>query len=225
MAANFTATQNALAESFTAASGLQVVSSPGSSGQLYSQIQNGAPFQVFLSADQERPRLLEEEGGAVRGSRFTYAEGRLVLWAPNLDASVARGPGLLDLAGVRVAVANPATAPYGAAAMQILERLGKAQALTPRIVQGESVAQVQSFVGSAAAEMGFLSLAQVVGEPAGSYWLVPADLYDPILQDAVLLTNGATHAGAQAYIEFLKGAEARRILEAHGYGARVAVAP
>jgi molybdate transport system substrate-binding protein len=217
VAANFSAAQEALAARFTETSGTPVVSSAGSSGQLYAQIENGAPFHIFLSADQERPRLLEQEGKTVAGSRFTYAEGRLALWAPRRDAAEQAGPDLLELADARLAIANPATAPYGAAAVSVLERMGAAERLAGRIVQGESVAQVQSFVGSSAAEMGFLSLAQVVSEPALTYWIVPGDLHAPILQDAVLLTSGGSHAGARAYLEFLKSTEAHRILEEHGY--------
>lgn len=217
VAANFLAAQEALSASFTATSGVPVVSSAGSTGQLYAQITNGAPFHVFLSADQERPRLLEEEGHAVQGSRFTYAQGRLVLWAPERDSATAAGPGLLDSTDARVAVANPETAPYGAAAMAALERLGLTDRVAPRLVRGESVAQVQSFVGSGAAELGFVALAQVVGEPSGSYWLVPNDFYPPILQDAVLLTTAESHAGARAYLEFLKSDEARRIIAEQGY--------
>jgi molybdate transport system substrate-binding protein len=217
VAANFLAAQEALASTFTATSGILVVSSAGSSGQLLAQIRNGAPFHVFLSADQERPRLLEEEGGAGEGSRFTYAEGRLVLWAPGNEAASATGAALLDAEGARVAVANPETAPYGAAAMAALAELGVLERVAPRIVQGESVAQAQGFVGSGAAELGFLGLSQVIAEPPATYWLVPPHLYPPILQDAVLLLAGQSHAGARAYLEFLKSPEARRVIEEHGY--------
>ena len=216
VAANFAGAQAELAALFEARTGLRVETSSGSSGQLYAQIRNGAPFHLFLSADDERPLALEREGLTVPGSRFTYARGRLALYGPGLDVS-AGGADLLSQAVTHVAIANPETAPYGAAALDALAALDLLEQVRPRLVQAESVAQVQQFVGSGAAEMGFLALAQVRGEPPERLWLVPEDLHRPIVQDAVLLREGAGDEGARAFLEFLRGPEAAAVLEAHGY--------
>jgi molybdate transport system substrate-binding protein len=217
VAANFSATQDALAARFTELTGTPVVASAGSTGQLFAQIQNGAPFHVFLSADQERPQQLEAAGLAVAGSRFSYAEGRLALYGPGLDSVRADAADLRDRTDARVAIANPETAPYGAAAVAAIEKLGLARGLAPRIVQGESIAQADQFVRSGSAELGFVALSQVIHEPASRYWVVPRELHAPILQDAVLLVPGRSHPAAQEYLDFLKGEEARRIIEADGY--------
>ena len=222
VAANFSATQDALAKRFTEMTGTEVVPSVGSTGQLFAQIQNGAPFHVFLSADQERPQQLEAAGLAVPGSRFSYAEGRIALYGPGLDSVRADGADLKDHPDAKVAVANPATAPYGAAAMAALEKLGMLEQVRPRIVQGESIAQTEQFVRSGSAELGFLALSQVIHEPAAKYWLVPRELHPPILQDAVLLEAGREHPAAQAYLDFLKSDEGRRIIEGDGYSVPVA---
>jgi molybdate transport system substrate-binding protein len=217
VAANFSATQNALAARFTETTGTEVVATVGSTGQLFAQIRNGAPFHVFLSADQERPEQLVAEGLAVTGSRFSYAEGRLVLYGPGLDSVRADAADLRARSELRLAVANPATAPYGAAAMAVLTRLGLLEAVTPRLVRGESIAQTEQFVGSGAAELGFVALSQVIRQPSAKYWLVPRELYPPILQDAVLLEVGREHPAAQAYLDFVKSEEGRRIIEGDGY--------
>jgi molybdate transport system substrate-binding protein len=218
VAANFSATQEALARRFREATGLEVEAAVGSTGQLFAQIRNGAPFHVFLSADQERPRQLEIDGLAEPGSRFSYAEGRLVLFGPGLDSVRDGGADLRERPDVRVALANPETAPYGAAAMEVLERLGLVERLTPRLARGESVAQAEQFVRSGAAELGFVALAQVVGEPRSSYWIVPREMHTPLLQDAVLLDAGAEHPAARAFLDFLRSDEARRIIDSEGYG-------
>ena len=204
VAANFTATQNALAARFTERTGHEVVSTFGSTGQLYAQIRNGAPLHVLLAADQERPRLLEEEGLAVAGSRFSFAEGRLALYGPTLDSVRTQGADLRDRPDVRVALANPQTAPYGAAALDALARLGLLQSVRSRLARGESVAQAEQFVRSRAAELGFIALAQVIREPPSTYWLVPRELHRPLLHDAVLLEHGAQHVGARACARWWK---------------------
>jgi molybdate transport system substrate-binding protein len=219
VAANFSAAQQELADRFTEGTGYQVEAAVGSSGQLFAQIQNGAPFHVFLSADQTRPEQLDVDGFAEAGSRFSYAEGRLVLFGPALDSVRDGGADLSERPDVRVSLANPETAPYGAAAMEVLGQLRLLELLGPRLARGESVAQAEQFVRSGAAELGFVSLAQVVGEPASTYWLVPRELHAPLLQDAVLLKEGAAHPAARAYLDFLRAAEARQIIEAHGYAA------
>jgi len=217
VAANFVAAHERLASIFTAGTGHEVVTSAGASGQLYAQIRNGAPHDVFLSADAERPRRLEEDGIAKPGNRFTYAVGRLVLYGPALDSVRSFGVDLRDPRHRRVAVANPRTAPYGQAASQVLERLGLTQRVAGRLVRGENVTQAYQFVRSGAAELGFVAFSQVVGEPSRSYWLVPADYHDAIVQDAVLLSRGELNPAALAFVEFLKGEVARGVIESFGY--------
>jgi len=220
-ASNFTATLDSLAALFLDLTGVQVIATSGSSGQLYAQILNGAPFHVFLSADSARPLLLEAEGLTVPDTRFTYALGQLVLYGPGLDTVRADGADLRGPLDGRLAVANPETAPYGVAALEVLEHLGRGE-LEPTLVRGESVAQVLSFVRSGAAELGFVALSQVVDEPPSTYWSVPPELYAPIRQDAVLLESGGSHAGARAFLEFLQGPEAGALIVRHGYGVTAA---
>jgi len=220
VAANFAAVQERLAVLFTVGTGHAVVASSGSSGQLHAQIRNGAPFDVFLSADTTRPGQLERDGLTEPGSRFTYAVGRLVLYGPTLD-SVRAGGADLGAAQVRhIAIANPRTAPYGVAAVQTLERLGLTGRARDRIVQGENIAQTYQFVRSRAAELGFVALSQVLNERAHTYWTVPQDHYDVIAQDAVLLRSAAGEPAALAYLAFLRGDTARRLIESSGYGTR-----
>ncbi|HEX7048794.1 MAG TPA: molybdate ABC transporter substrate-binding protein [Longimicrobiales bacterium] len=218
VAANFAETQAALAARFTAATGVVVRASIGSTGQLYAQIRNGAPFDVFLAADEERPRRLEAEGRVVPGTRFTYAEGRLVLYGPGLDSVRAGGADLIEGEYAHLAIANPETAPYGVAAVQTLERLGLADAVAARLIRGESIGQTYRFVRSGAAELGFVALSQVRGESSCRYWIVPRELHGPIRQDAVLLRHGADNAGARRYVAYLRSPEARRLIASYGYG-------
>ena len=217
VAANFTDAAREIAAAFKADTGHSTLLSFGSSGQLHAQITQQAPFQVFLSADQARPVRAEAGGFAVPGSRFTYAVGKLVLWSAqagvDLDAdTLAMG----DFQ--RLAIANPTTAPYGAAAVQVLENLGLYQSLAPRLVQGNSISQAYQFVDTGNAELGFVSLAQLTGKDAGAQWVVPEDLYSPILQDAVLLQSGADDEAARAFMAYLQGPQARAIIEHYGYG-------
>ncbi|HUJ74810.1 MAG TPA: molybdate ABC transporter substrate-binding protein, partial [bacterium] len=195
--------------------------SAGSTGVLYAQIKAGAPIDVFLSADQERPRLLEQEGLAVPGSRATYAQGVLVLWSQN--AELLRGDGAAVLRGghfAHLALANPETAPYGRAAQQALLALELWDSLQPKLVRGQSVSQTMQFIASGNAELGFLALSQVRSlhiEAAGSTWLVPDTLYRPILQDLVLLKAAPHPAAAREFVAFLRSAAARQRIEAMGY--------
>jgi molybdate transport system substrate-binding protein len=194
----------------------------GSTGQLYSQVVHGAPFDVLLAADQERPERLEREQHTVAGSRFTYAVGRLVLWSPDPEYIGADGAATLEQGGFRrLAIANPDVAPYGAAAIEVLEALELADTLRPRIVMGEDIGQTFAMIATGNAELGFVALSYVLSpqnERRGSRWDVPADLYSPILQDAVLLDHGADNAAAAAFMEFLQGDEARAVIEEFGYG-------
>jgi molybdate transport system substrate-binding protein len=212
VASNFAETHEALAAAFTDRTGIPVRTSVGSTGQLHAQIVNGAPFDVFLAADSERPRRLEEQGFTVPGSRFTYALGRLALHSTTLD-SVRAGGGDLRLPDATVAMANPRTAPYGAAALEVLEALGAVGG--GRLVQAENLAQVHQFVTTGAVDLGFVGLSQVRAAPPSTVWIVPDSLHDPIVQHAVLLAGSGP--AARSYFEFLRSADARRIIEAAGY--------
>lgn len=217
-ASNFAPVLERLGPRFEALSGHRLVVSYGSSGTLYAQIRNGAPFAVLLSADAERPRRLEEQGLAVPGSRFVYARGRLVLWSP-AAVPLDGGGAALGRGGFRhLAIANPRTAPYGAAARQVLERLGHWDAVQDRLVQGENIAQTWQFVASGNAELGFVSRSQLGAEAEGLVWEVPPELYDPIEQQAVLLERGRVNPAATAFLAFLQSAEARDVIRASGYG-------
>lgn len=221
VAANFTGAMKQLTPAFETATGHKLLSSFGASGGLYAQIRHGAPFDVLLSADADYPKKLELAGEAVSGTRFTYAIGRLALWSPN--------PGYVDANGAvlrrgdlkRLAIANPKTAPYGAAAEQTLRKLGLWEQLQPRLVQGENVAQTMQFVYSGNATLGFVALAQVRALPlssVGSYWLVPADMHAPLRQEAVLLKRANANTAARAFLAFLREPRTRAQLESLGYG-------
>lgn len=216
VAANFTEPATEIAKLFAEKTGDTATLSFGASGQFYTQITEGAPFQVFLSADAERPAKLVSEGHAVAGSEFTYATGTLVLWSK--EAGLVTGPETLkDPHFDHLSIADPKAAPYGAAAIETMKNLGVYDALAPRIVQGKSIAQAQQFVDTGNAELGFVALSQVIKIEGGSRWNVPEDLHTPILQDAVLLNPGADSATAKAFLEFLKGPEARKVIESYGY--------
>jgi molybdate transport system substrate-binding protein len=219
VAANFVPPFKEIATEFQKATGHTAQLSAGSSGKFYAQIKNGAPFEVFFSADDERPKLLEQEGLGVKGSRFTYAVGRLVLWSP--DPQLVKGEQTLQSDGYKhLAMANPKTAPYGAAAMQAMVNLKVWDRLQPKIVQGENLGQTSGFIESGNAELGFLALSQVM-DPAlkgkGSRWDVPTSLHDPIAQDVVLLTKGEGNPAAKALLEFVRGPQGLKIIERYGY--------
>jgi len=217
VAANFTEAAKQIAKSFAEKTGHTAVLSFGSTGQLYTQITQSAPFGVFLAADAARPAKAVKEGFGVDGSEFTYAVGKLVLWSK--VAGVTAGEDALKAAKFdKVAIANPKTAPYGAAAVEVMKALGVYDTLEPKIVQGNSISQTLQFVDSSNAELGFVALSQVVKKDEGSKWAIPQDLYKPIRQDAVLLKPGADNAAAKAFIDFLKGADAGAIIAKFGYG-------
>ena len=222
VAANFLATLNEIASNFERDTGHTAVVSSGSSGKLYAQIKNGAPFDVFLSADATRPKLLEEEGFVVQGSRFTYAVGRLTLWHPGSAMIGGNGQSILLSDDVEhVAIANPKTAPYGAAAKEALQALGLWERVRDRLVRGENIGQTFHFVFSRNAQIGFVALSQVLDPKvngAGSRWDVPTHLYAPIRQQAVLLRAGQRHEVARAFLDYVKGAKSRDIIEQFGYG-------
>jgi molybdate transport system substrate-binding protein len=218
VAANFAVPMAEIQKAFVAESGEALNVSTGSTGKLDAQIRNGAPFDVFLAADQERPARLEAEGLAQRGSRFTYAVGRLALFGQGL-----RHPddGRLDLERPdlwHLAIANPKTAPYGVAARKALQELGLWTRLEPHLVLGENVAQTYQFVRSQGAELGLLALSSVVDQPRDRFWLVPEALHQPIRQDAVLLPRARANPAAPRFLAFLKSKAARAIIERAGYG-------
>lgn len=207
VAANFSVPLKEIAKVFEKETGHEVLVSVGSTGKLYTQIANGAPFDVFLAADQRRPRLAEENGLALKGSRFTYAMGKLALYP-------ASSPQILkqdDL--VRLAIANPKTAPYGQAALETLQSLQLHDHLKDKLVYGENIAQTYQFVATQNVKVGFVALSQVVDKT--DKWIVPAELYDPIAQDCVLLKDNAP---AHGFITFLKGEAAHEIMTRYGYG-------
>jgi molybdate transport system substrate-binding protein len=216
VAANFTEPARAIAARFRQKTGHEAVLIFGASGAFFTQITHDAPFDVFLSADDERPRLAVEQGFAVPDSRFTYAIGKLVLWSRVLD--VTDGKAALSAGKfAKLAIANPKSAPYGAAAVETMRALGVLDALQSKLVQGNSISQAFQFVDTRNAELGFVALAQLHGVTAGSQWLVSESLHTPIRQDAVLLKRGANDEASKAFLTFLKGPEARAIIESFGY--------
>lgn len=220
VAANFTDAAKEIAARFKAKTGHEASLSFGSSGQFYAQIANGAPFEVFLSADAERPLKAEAEGLAVPGSRFTYATGRLVLYSKTPGLADGKGAVLKTGKFDKLSIADPKTAPYGEAAVETLTKLKLYDALKPKIVQGSSITQAFQYVQTGAAELGFVALSQVINEPGGSRWLVPAADHAPIDQQAVLLKTGEKSEAARAFLAFLKGPEAKAIIRRYGYEAR-----
>ena len=220
VAANFSEVARLLAAQYMRRSGNRIEISTASTGKLYAQIRHGAPLDVLLAADHATPQRLVDEGLAVRASLYDYARGRLVLWSR--DATLVTD-GERTLRGHdfrRFAIANPALAPYGAAARQVLRHVGRWDTLQPRLVLGENVGQATQFVLSGNAEAGLLprSLAQEAQRQAGgSAWLVPADWHQPIIQSAVLLDHGRDNPAAIGFLEYLRDDTARRTIAAHGY--------
>lgn len=220
VAANFTAPMQKIAADFEKDTGHKAVLSFGATGKFYAQIVNGAPFQVFLAADDTTPAKLDKEGRTVPGTRFTYAVGQLVLWSAQPNYVDAQGNILKTGDFKHISIANPKLAPYGAAAMETLDKQGLTSKLTPRIVSGENIAQTYQFIASGNAELGFVALSQVMenGKIAkGSAWVVPNDQHEPILQDAVLLANGKDNEAATALMKYLQGDKARAVIKSYGY--------
>lgn len=223
VAANFTAPMKQIAADFERDTGHKAQLAFGATGKLYAQIRNGAPFEVLLSADDTTPARLAQEGAAVADSRYTYATGRLVLWSARPGYVDARGGGgevLKQGAFKHVALANPKLAPYGAAAVETLTALKLIDAVQPKLVQAENIAQVHQFVASGNAELGFVALSQIMQDgklAGGSAWLVPTSLHRPIKQDAVVLDKGKGKPAAAALMKFLKGDKARAIIKSFGY--------
>jgi len=220
VAANFAAPMTELAQRFERQSGHELQLSFGASGRFFAQISNGAPYQVFLSADQDKPRRLVDSGLALADSRFTYALGALVLWSADAELDLSGPEVLRGSTYERLALANPRLAPYGQAAVEVLESLGLAEPSRSRWVMGENVAQTYQFVASGNASLGFVALSQVSagGNLArGSGWLVPTHLHTPIRQDAVLLTRAADCAACRQFLDFLRTPEAAEVIRDFGY--------
>lgn len=216
VAANFTDAATAIAAAFAEATEHQVVLSFGATGQFYTQITQEAPFEVFLAADEKRPTLAIEEGYGVEGSVFTYAIGQLVLYSAE-EGKITGVETLKNSDFQHISIANPETAPYGVAAVETMTALNLYETLQPKIVQGQNIGQAYQFVQTGNAEVGFVALGQVSQTHAGSRWIVPQELYEPIRQDAVLLNKGKDNPAAIAFLEFLKDDVAREIIEKCGY--------
>lgn len=216
VAANFTRPAEELGAAFAERTGDTVKFSFGSTGQLYTQITQAAPFDVFLAADNKRPTQAVVEGFGVEGTVFTYAVGKVVLYSLTID--LMNGAAVLAAnAFEHLSVADPKTAPYGAAGLEVIDKLGLADALAPKIVTGENISQALQFIESGNAELGFVALSQVIDRPASQVWRVPAEDYSPILQDAVLTKQGESNEAAKAFLAFLRSEEGRAIIESYGY--------
>jgi molybdate transport system substrate-binding protein len=220
VAANFTAPMNRIAAAFAQDTGHKALLSFGSTGKFYAQIKNGAPFQVLLAADQDTPVKLEQENQTLAGSRFTYAIGRLVLWS--------KQPGFVDDAGEvlrkgsfeKIAIADPKLAPYGAATVEVMDKMGVRQALQSKIVQGENISMAYQWTSTGNVALGFVALSQVMVDGKineGSAWIIPPSLHAPIRQDAVALNNSKDNPAAAAFMAYLKSDKARSIIKSFGY--------
>ena len=220
VAANFTAPAKQIAESFEKESRHKVQLSFGATGKFYAQIRNGAPFEVLLSADDTTPAKLVSEGAAVAGSSFTYATGRLVLWSAKPGYVDDKGEVLKKGEFKHIAIANPKLASYGTAAVEALTTLKLLDAIQPKFVQAENIAQAQQFIATGNAELGFVALSQVYKDgkfAEGSAWVMPANLHQPIKQDAVILDKGKGKPAAEAWMKYLKGDKARAVIKSFGY--------
>ncbi|MDO8252086.1 MAG: molybdate ABC transporter substrate-binding protein [Rhodoferax sp.] len=220
VAANFAEPIKAIAAVLEKTTGHKLTITLGATGKLYAQIKNGAPFDVLLAANTETPAALEKDGLTQPGSRFTYATGKLVLWSADAGRVDARGEVLHSNSFRKLAYAAPKVAPYGAAAVQVMDKLGLRAALSPKLVQGESIGQTFNFVYTGNAELGFVAMSQVLEGgrlKSGSMWEIPQDLYDPIQQDAVLLKRGASNPAAQALMSLLKSSNIKDLIRSHGY--------
>jgi len=220
VAANFAAPMKTIAQQFERDTGHRAVLSFGSTGHFYSQIKHGAPYAVLLAADVATPLKLEEEGFGVRGSRFTYATGRLVLWSKKAGLVDAKGEVLTSDKFDKIAIADPKLAPYGLAAIEVMRKLGVAERVSAKVVQGANIGQAFQFVFSQNATLGFIALSQVFSQGEireGSGWIVPTTLHSPIKQDAVLLAKGRDNPAAVALIKYLQTEKVRAVIQSFGY--------
>ncbi|KAB5619773.1 molybdate ABC transporter substrate-binding protein [Pseudomonas putida] len=220
VAANFTAPIQAIAKDFEKDTGHKLVAAFGATGQFYAQIKNGAPFEVFLAADDSTPAKLEQEKEIVEGSRFTYAIGTLALWSAKPGYVDDKGEVLKKNDFQHLSIANPKAAPYGLAATQVLDKLKLTEATKGKIVEGQNITQAFQFVSTGNAELGFVALSQIYKDGKvenGSAWIVPSTLHDPIRQDAVILNKGKDNPAAKALVEYLKGPKAAAVIKSYGY--------
>ena len=220
VASNFTAPMKIIAQAFEKDTGHRLALSFGATGQFYAQIKNGAPYDVLLAADDETPAKLGAEGRALAASRFTYATGRLVLWSKDPTLVDANGEILRAGRFDRIAIANPKLAPYGAAAMEVIGKLGLTALVGPKLVEGANIGQTFQFVASGNAALGFVALSQVSTNGVikdGSAWIVSADMHQPIRQDAILLDAGKQNIAARALLDYLRSDTAQVILRSFGY--------
>jgi len=220
VAANFTAPIQAIAKDFEKDTGHKLVAAYGATGQFYAQIKNGAPFEVFLAADDSTPAKLESEGDGVKGSRFTYAIGTLALWSAKPGYVDDQGEVLKQNQYKHLSIANPKAAPYGLAATQVLDKLKLTEATKAKIVEGQNITQAFQFVSTGNAELGFVALSQIYKDgkvSQGSAWIVPASLHEPIKQDALILNKGKDNPAAKALVDYLKGPKAAALIKSYGY--------
>jgi molybdate transport system substrate-binding protein len=220
VAANFAGPMQKIAAAFEQSTGHKVLQTSGSTGKFYAQIKAGAPFEVLFAADDETPARLETEGAGVPGSRFTYAVGALVLWSSKPDRVDHKGEVLRKGDFTHLAIANPKLAPYGQAAIETIKALGLTDALTPKFVVGENIAQTHQFIATGNAELGFVALSQVQEGgrfKSGSGWIVPAGMHAPIRQDVILLSKGKGKPAAEALMKFMKSDAAKAVITAAGY--------
>ena len=225
VAANFAAPMQKIAQAFAQDTGHTALLAFGATGKFYAQIKHGAPFQVLLAADDETPAKLVAEGLGQAGTAFTYATGRLALWSKQVgvvddQGRVLQGP-VSQQPSIKLALADPRLAPYGAAAVQTLTQLGVWPRWQSHVVQGDNIAQAFQFVATENALIGFVALSQVWADgrvSQGSAWVVPQQLHEPLRQDALLLVNGKDQPAALALMAYLKGERAKAIVRAYGYG-------
>jgi molybdate transport system substrate-binding protein len=223
VAANFSKTMQSLVLEFEKTSDYQIALSFGSSGKFYAQIRQGAPYELFFSADQAKPDALQKDGLVIASSRFTYAIGRLALWSARPDFSNKVETKFKNSLFNKLAIANPKLAPYGTAALEVLTHLELIDVTRPKWVRGENIAQTYQFVSSGNADLGFIALSQLISINKvkkihqGSYWLVPDKMHRPIKQDAVLLRSAAKSLGAKAFLDFMHTDKAQNIIAEYGY--------
>ncbi len=220
VASNFAAPMERLVPLFQKESGHTVKISSGASGKLYAQIKGGTQFDVFLSADEELPKQLAQEGLAVGGSRFVYATGRLVLWSAQSDLVDEKGAVLNKGNFNMLAIPNPRFSPYGVAAKETLTKLTMWNAIQEKLTKGENVAQAYQLAATEKADLALIALSQVMRDgkvSTGSWWLVPAELHNPIHQGAVQLSGAKDPEAAKAFLAFLKGEKARAVMRGFGY--------
>lgn len=221
VAANFQGTLASLQKDFETAGDHKISIVSGATGKLAAQIAEGAPFDVFLSADDKATKKLADGGKAVANTEFTYAIGTLALFSS--DPNLIKDDGGAVLKGsnfTKLAIANPKVAPYGVAAESTMKALGVADAVKDKIVMGENIAQTFTMIDTGNAQLGFVALSQVLGSDSGkkgSHWVVPSNMHDPIRQNAILLSRAADNPDAKAFLDFLQSAPAKQKIEAAGY--------